>query len=450
MSSPVTSSPSHAKVGSDRVRCRKLSELSIGCPFPRKLHGRAEVKLQLWPQGAYTETGLLIEPVDRPVVQSVAPSVVLAGHPNQILKVEGEHIAAAQPVLEGTYVAGLPTTARVLSPREMRVGEVPALSTSPGYLRKTELALRLLEDLPATQAEIFVVDQVQVRAISPRFLPQLTSSHEILARGSQRVYSAVPYTCFLLDPRGAILSSKAARIVAEDILKCELERTAGPGDYRLGVSASPDQAPSSYEPLRVLGPARLTRLEESESDPMQEEQVDLRLRGLWEWYAELPAPLVLIRDRHSAALLHVVSGTYRNEARTTQVDFVLPPTRASSVTVELSQTGLVPSSRGENFLDLRLAERPIIAYVVPNFIDSRDLRPHTITVTGSNFHKDGRLANLLCSVNGVLAPMTFLNFTTVQCLLQPSSAVQAYRIAISTNYGRQWSLGPSVYSIVLP
>ena len=38
---------------------------------------------------------------------------------------------------------------------------------------------------------------------------------------------------------------------------------------------------------------------------------ELEVWGLWDWYPELPEPLIIIRDKNSGELLHVVSGSYQ-------------------------------------------------------------------------------------------------------------------------------------------
>lgn len=234
------------------------------------------------------------------------------------------------------------------------------------------------------------------------------------------------------------------------------------GAYQFGVSARPDVAPASYEDLYLLPEPQLSRISGVGAYVHNNEEVELTVFGAWEWYEDLPAPLVILTDHISGELAEIVPGAYGSAADGRQIKFTLPPIRPehSGLMLEVSQTGALTSSPERSRLGFSLIARPVILDVSPRVIDSRAKGHAWVTVKGENFYKDGGLpeerTNIYCAIDEERTEMVYHNRSQVECLLRLETEVFAfdhsYEVAVSVNFGVQWARAPelAVRTIVLP
>ena len=91
----------------------------------------------------------------------------------------------------------------------------------------------------------------------------------------------------------------------------------------------------SMEQFFVLRRPQLSRLLGVSQYLLKQEVAELEIQGRWDWYPELPRPLVILREQSSREVLQVVSANYTSASRTS-VAFTLPPLIADRLLIELS------------------------------------------------------------------------------------------------------------------
>ena len=100
----------------------------------------------------------------------------------------------------------------------------------------------------------------------------------------------------------------------------------------------PDVAPASYEDLFLLPEPKLSRIEGVGAYVHNNEEIDLELYGVWEWYEDLPAPLIILTDHISGELVEILPGSYDPAADKQKIKFTLPRigTQHKGLIVEVS------------------------------------------------------------------------------------------------------------------
>jgi hypothetical protein len=102
---------------------------------------------------------------------------------------------------------------------------------------------------------------------------------------------------------------------------------------------------------------------------------ELEVWGLWDWYPELPEPLVIVRDTNSGEQLHLVPGAYQTSKLSplsvqSSITFTLPPTRQTRLSLTVTQTGELVTFDATDALELMLVDQPTVKGISPSFIDS--------------------------------------------------------------------------------
>ena len=135
-----------------------------------------------------------------------------------------------------------------------------------------------------------------------------------------------------------LLDQKPGRIVGEHLLECEYpeDKVKHPGSYFIGITARPDVLPLQYESLFTLQFPKLTKIEGNGGQYlMKNETASLELFGRWDWYPELPKPLILLKEFQTQALLHIMPAQYTTTG-SSSISFSIPPIFENHVSVELS------------------------------------------------------------------------------------------------------------------
>ena len=154
---------------------------------------------------------------------------------------------------------------------------------------------------------------------------------------------------------------------------------------------------------------------------MKNESATLELFGRWDWYQELPRPLIILKEFHNQTLLHIIPADYTT-ASSSSILFNIPPINDNHISVELSQTGHILGDISRSSMNLTFVEKPFITEIRPHFIDYRFIGPMWVGVSGYNFYRDGGLSekvtNLKCRSNDVTTELVYYNTTYVECLIQ--------------------------------
>ena len=124
---------------------------------------------------------------------------------------------------------------------------------------------------------------------------------------------------------------------------------------------------------------------------LKQEAAELEIQGRWDWYPELPRPLVILREQSSREVQQIVSANYTSASRTS-VAFTLPPLIADGLLIELSQISELGGPEDAETLQLRLIDGPQLEGISPSWLDSRATEPLWVEILGQYFFKDAGLA----------------------------------------------------------
>jgi hypothetical protein len=109
------------------------------------------------------------------------PSSLVAGQPGQSVRALGKNLGTTIPTpfivpRIANISDGSIANVAILSDNEARVSDLPSLGSRPGSPRKVSVSLHTLDGTIPDRRELFVVDQIRIRGLSPTFA--VTSSHE--------------------------------------------------------------------------------------------------------------------------------------------------------------------------------------------------------------------------------------------------------------------------------
>jgi len=319
--------------------CGLESAVEAVCPIPPvfRAAGAQRLRLRLWPGGPSQEVRQTLQVVQRPRLSAVAPRALTAGLEERALGVTGSGFEAAQPWIGGVRLASGHTGAlKVLSDTEAEASPVrgwPAVPARP--LSVTQLALSLADGSEAGRQDLLIVSHVEGRALSPPAVTQSAQPHRVLISTRAETVALVPYTCLLYRPGGQLVQQGVALRATRRHLQCVIGETHGPGEYLLGLAVGPGEEPAALHAFRVLAPPRLAHFRGAAPYYLQRTEAELLLTGAWDWHADLPAPLVVVRDAEEGGVLATVPGRYGSPAESL-VHFTLPPLDRRRIRVELA------------------------------------------------------------------------------------------------------------------